>query len=320
LVINIGIIGYRNHAQRLIRLIDEHSECSLKQIYHPTKKLDDSRITNDFSQLSKCDAIIISSPNSTHFDYLKKLESFNGYILCEKPPAVSLDEVKKLEKFNESKKRKIFFNFNLRFSRLYEVLSKYTKSESLGDLVHIEIISSQGLAFKKEYVNSWRADGRKNKFNLLDTLSIHYLDLIHYVLGNSKNQIYFPNLISNNGTSYDTGHLILEYEKFNVSIINSYATPLINQISIIGTNGYISIKNNHLEILSPRDTFDEKNLFKTPPTILSETFNTQEDYNTSLKNSLNYFLSVILEKKEFPISLFDQSLKTNHQIINLRNT
>jgi len=318
LVINAGIIGYRNHAQRLISLVETSPECKLKHIFHPYKKIDDFRGTNNFSDLLECDIIIIASPNSTHYEYLKKLKSFTGYVLCEKPPVVNLEELNELKKIEDSKKRKTFFNFNYRFSKLNEILMKYLNSEEIGKIVYIEIIASQGLAFKEEYVDSWRADGTNNRFNLLDTVTIHYLDLINQHFGNSKNQFYFPKLISANGTSYDTGHLLLEYDEFNVSIINSYATPFIGELSIIGTNGYISIKNNILEIRTPRNTFDENNFFISPPILLSKKFNMQDDYSLSLKNSFDFFISHVLDKKELDILLYETSMKTTQLILELK--
>ena len=320
LVISIGIIGYRNHAQRLISLVDSSTECRLKCIFHPNKKIDDQRGTNNFSDLLECDVVIIASPNNTHYDYLKKLESFSGYVFCEKPPVVNLDELNKLKKIKDSKSRRTFFNFNYRFSELNEILKKYMNSKEIGKIVFIEIIASQGLAFKKEYIDSWRADGRNNKFNLLDTVTIHYLDLINQHFGISKNQFYFPKLVSNNGTSYDTGHLLLEYDTFNVSIINSYATPFIGELLIIGTNGHISIKNDILEIKTPRDTFDKDNFFVSPPTLFTKKFNMQNDYYSSLKNSFNFFISNVVNKKEFDISLYETSLDTTQLTLKLRSS
>mgnify|MGYP001247644880 FL=1 len=320
LVISIGIIGYRNHAQRLISLVDSSTECRLKCIFHPNKKIDDQRGTNNFSDLLECDVVIIASPNNTHYDYLKKLESFSGYVFCEKPPVVNLDELNKLKKIKDSKSRRTFFNFNYRFSELNKILKKYMNSKEIGKIIFIEIIASQGLAFKKEYIDSWRADGRNNKFNLLDTVTIHYLDLINQHFGISKNQFYFPKLVSNNGTSYDTGHLLLEYDTFNVSIINSYATPFIGELLIIGTNGHISIKNDILEIKTPRDTFDKDNFFVSPPTLFTKKFNMQNDYHSSLKNSFNFFISNVLNKKEFDISLYETSLDTTQLTLKLRSS
>jgi len=319
LVVNIGIIGYRNHAQRLISLMDHNSECDLKYIFHPNKKIDDDRGTNNFSLLLECDAIIIASPNKTHYDYLEKLKSFSGYIFCEKPPVINLNELNKFKKILKFNGKKLFFNFNYRFSELNNLFKKYVNSEEIGDIIYIEIIASQGLSFKQDYAKSWRADGINNKFNLLYTVTIHYLDLMNYYFGTSKNQFYFPKLISKNGTSFDTGQLLLEYEKFNVSIINSYSTPFIGELSIIGTNGYISIRNEVLEVHTPRDTFDKNNFFISPPISFTQKFNMQEDYKSSLKNSFDFFISHVVDNKEFDISLYEASLKTTQLILELRS-
>ena len=35
----IGIIGYKNHAERLLNILDKKRDCCVEFIYHPTKKL-----------------------------------------------------------------------------------------------------------------------------------------------------------------------------------------------------------------------------------------------------------------------------------------
>lgn len=319
MAIKIGIIGYRNHAERLISLIEKNRNCELIHVFHPTKKIDHKKFTNKFSDLLDCDAIFISSPNDTHFDYLMRLKEYTGYIFCEKPPVVNLNELKILEKFDKVQRTKIFFNFNYRFSHFNEILKKNINSNEIGSIIFIELISSQGLAFKKEYINSWRANGNNNKFNLLDTVTIHYLDLIIQNFGKSKNQFYFPKLISNNGTSYDTGQLILEYENLNVSILNSYATPFVIELNIIGTNGQVSLKNNQLEIKTPRDTFDDEKFFISPPIKIKENIDMKEDYLLSLRKSFEFFVSHVLDKKPIDEKFFQTSLNSTDLILRLRN-
>ena len=313
------MIGYRNHAKRLISLVEENENCELSYVFHPTKEIEHEKATRKFSDLLDCDVVIISSPNKTHFEYLMQLKDFSGYIFCEKPPVVNSDELESLERFDKTQKNRIFFNFNYRFSKFNEILRENINSDEIGNIVFVELISSQGLAFKDEYMNSWRADGENNKFNLLDTVTIHYLDLIIENFGKSKNQFYFPKLISNNGTSYDTCQLILEYDKLNVSILNSYATPLIIEFNIIGTNGHLSLKNNSLVIKSPRDTFDEKNFFISPPTKIEKNIDLNEDYSQSLKKSLEFFVDHVLNKKPIDEKLFKVSLETTDLIFKLRN-
>ena len=319
LALNFGIIGYRNHAGKLISFLEKNSECKINYIYHPTKSLDD-RFTNDFSNLYDCDAVIIASPNKTHYQYIENLtKNFKGYIFCEKPPVISLTELEKLEKLPEEWKQKIFFDFMLRFSDLSELIKNKINSDELGAIIHIDIYGTKGLAFKKEYPNSWRADGKTNLHNILDANTIHHLDLVNLHLGKIDKLTYLPSLVSKNGTSFDTSYVILRYENgVTLSIFNSYATPLINDISIIGTNGHLTIRNNHLEIQSPRDTFDKNGLFTNPPTFFQSDFSIPNDIENSLKKSLDYFISHVRETKNFDLKHFDTSMQTNRLILELK--
>jgi len=319
LVLNLGIIGYRKHAGKLISFLEKNSECKINYIYHPTKSLDD-RFTNNFNDLYDCDGVIIASPNKTHYEYIEKLtKNFKGYIFCEKPPVISFTELEKLEKLPEEWKQRIFFDFMLRFSDLSELIKNKINSDELGTITHIDICTTKGLAYKKEYPNSWRADGKTNLHNILDANTIHHLDLGNLYLGKIDKLTYFPSLVSKNGTSFDTSYVILKYENgVTLSIFNSYATPLINEISIIGTNGHLTIRNDRLEIQSPRDTFDKNGLFTKPPISFQSDFSISNDIENSLKKSLDYFISHVKENKNFDLKHFNTSMQTNRLILELK--
>ena len=321
LVLNLGIIGYRKHAGKLISYIEKRSDCKMNFIYHPTKKLEDERCTNNLSDLYNCDAILISSPNDTHFEYMKKLtQKFSGYIFCEKPPITNIDELQELDNFSIENKKRIFFDFMFRFSELNEIIKKEIISDRLGQIIHIDITMSKGLAFKKEYLDSWRADGENNLHNILDANTIHYIDLISLHFGKIKKIHYIPSLISKNGTSFDTSYVIIKYENdITLSVFNSYATPVINEISIIGTNSHLTMRNNKLEIYSPRDTFDTNGLFISPPKVVTRNFSLPEDVENSLEKALDYFINIIKMKKEIPIKYFETSIETNKIILELKN-
>ena len=322
LAAKIGIIGYRNQAGVLLNLLEENSDCNVTTIYHPSKSIKDARGTNNLSDIYECEAVVIASPNHTHFEYIQKLiKNFDGYIFCEKPPVTSLNELKDLENIPDKKKLKIFFNFNFRFSKLSDNFKKQINSKNIGSIIHIDIISGHGLAFKNQYTNSWRADGKRNLNNILDTVAIHYLDLLSFHLEGFDKSFYFPSLISGNGTSFDTCYLVLKYSNgMTISILNSYATPSIDEILIVGTEGFFSIRNNQLEVHSPRDTFDSRGFFIPPPISYKENFSMQNDYNDSLKKSLNFFISHVNENKDFDIQHFNKSLLTNKLILNLKNS
>ena len=320
MVVKIGIIGYRNHASRLIKLINEIPECSIEFVFHPTKVLDDKHFTNNLSDMFDCDAIFIASPNQTHYEYLQNLfANYSGYIFCEKPPVTSYADLNNLAIIRDNIKDRLFFNFNYRFGKINECLSEQKYSKKIGKINHINIIASQGLAFKNEYLDSWRADGEKNLHNILDTVSIHYLDLLNLHFGKIIDVKYYPKLISGNGTSYDTCYIVLQYENnITASVLNSYAAPYINQISLLGTNGFLNIYENEQKILSPRDTFDSDGFFITPPVSEKKNFVFVDEYNNSLRNSICYFFNHVKDGKIIPLHQFQVSISTNKLILDLR--
>ena len=215
-------------------------------------------------------------------------------------------------------KKRIYFNFNLRFSELKKILDKYLSLDIIGKPIQINIVASMGLAFKEKYKQNWRSDGEQNMHNIIENVSIHWIDLVNYYFGENTESSYFPRLISKNGTSYDTSLVNIKFKNGLVaSIFNSYATPLINNIIIIGTNGNIVFDDGFMQVFSPRDSFDEKGLFIKPKCMIKTEFNFNSMEQDSLQNSLDYFLSHIENSEMFDVSDFNKSIISNNMVLNL---
>ncbi len=318
LVIKLGIIGYGNQAKRLITIFNEIKNCNIELVYHPTKSLEHSNSTNNFSDLLDCHAVVITTPNNTHFEYIQKLlENFDGYIFCEKPPLTSKNHIEILEKISKEKKEKIFFNFNYRFGEISKII-KNSSLDEIGNIISVNITLNHGLAFKTNYQNSWRANAENNQHNILDTLSIHYVDLANFLFGIPKNIRYFPSLMSNNGSSFDTCKIFINYEDGKtIFISNSYASPYLNEITIVGTNGLTSIRDDQIITRSPRDTFNEKGSFIQPPIISEQEYNLENEYIASLKSSLLFFISKVEKSESIDLKYFKSSMETNQIILKL---
>jgi predicted dehydrogenase len=317
LAVNIGIIGYRNHSKRIINLLEKRKDTTIDYIFHPTKSLG-KYSTNNLSDLYDCDAVFITSPNCTHFEYISEfLKNSKSFIFCEKIPVTNGKDLEKLEKLSKINKKKIFFNFNHRFSKTNDIIKKQILSSQIGDISNIHITVAHGLAFKKGYASTWRAN-KKNMHNLLETVSIHYVDFLNHNFGKIKEISYFPSNISKLGKSYDTNHTVIKYQSGIIaSITNSYASPYINEISMIGTNGFFTLRNNNMILYSPRDTFDSAGFFKSPQIKRKNKFSMKNDYENSLKKSLNYFFTMIKSDKSTDLVHFQNSLMTNKLILNL---
>ena len=198
------------------------------------------------------------------------------------------------------------------------MLDQYLNSDLIGKPIQINIVASMGLAFKEKYLQNWRSDGEQNMHNIIENVSIHWIDLVNYYFGKNNESSYFPRLISKNGTSYDTGLVNIEFENGLVaSIFNSYATPSMNDIIIIGTNGSIVFSDDTMQIFSPRDSFDEKGLFIKPKCVVKTEFNFNSMIQDSLQKSLDYFLSHIENSEMFDISDFNKSIVSNSIVLSL---
>lgn len=198
------------------------------------------------------------------------------------------------------------------------MLDQYLNSDLIGKPIQINIVASMGLAFKEKYLQNWRSDGEQNMHNIIENVSIHWIDLVNYYFGKNNESSYFPRLISKNGTSYDTGLVNIEFENGLVaSIFNSYATPSMNDIIIIGTNGSIVFSDDIMQIFSPRDSFDEKGLFIKPKCVVKTEFNFNSMIQDSLQKSLDYFLSHIENSEMFDISDFNKSIVSNSIVLSL---
>lgn len=316
----LGLIGYGVHARRLLSIIEDNPNFEISHIYHPKKIFNDSHSTTKIEELYTCDGIIIASPNITHFSYIEQfLKNSKCFIFCEKPPCVTLDETKKLLTLNDDDKKRIFFNFNFRFSNVSQLIKKIIDSKRFGKITHINIISAHGLAFKNDYLNSWRS-ASNNLHNILETVAIHYVDLMNFHFGKSNQFNYIPSKFSDNGNSFDTCNVLIEYDNhLTCSIFNSYASSYVEDIFINCTNGYVTIRNNLISEFHPRDTFDKNEHFITPPIINQTSLNMNSNYEISLKNSVNHFLSHLEKKSFFSLTDFEMSLATNIDILKMKN-
>jgi len=317
--IKIGMIGYRNHAERIMSVINTCPFADISLFFHPTKDLSPQHFTNNLDDLLVCDVVMIASPTDTHIEYLKFfIDSFKGYIFCEKPLVNTHVDCDYLRSVTRNIKERMFVNFNYRYSRLCSFLDEIERSKELGELIHVNIWTTFGLAFKPNYLDNWRADGEKNLHAITETASVHYVDLFNYQFGTYKNLTYAPKNVAKTGTSYDTSTIFLEYENMTCTIFCSYAAPYFDEMLMIFTDGYITFRNDEVCIFNPRDTFDKNELFKTPPCLRKFSWDNEQVYEDSLDASIGQFLNYVKEESVIPESHYDLSIKSNEFILNIQ--
>ena len=302
----VGFVGFGRHARRLKDLlIDLYENCEFI-LYHPSKTNPEN--TNRIDHLFTCDAVFITSPNDTHFEYIVTfLNQSKALIFCEKPPCTSAAQLKDLRNFPKKHKRRIFFNFNYRYSSLCRNLKSTLATEVLGRVTNICGTISHGLATKNEYPQTWRGRYPKPKSAVLDTSLIHLVDLCNFALGGGLSVTHSSSASFSHGL--DSFSIGLESPAgATIFLFGSYATPYHFSFKLLGTNGLLEVSDTSLTIKSPRDTFDESGLFISPPKYKSLKYSFDSDYQDSLKMSLENFVTHLIAKRDFSEKDFDTSL------------
>jgi len=308
--LSVGVVGTRNHAARLIALLGDSQKVSSLIAFHPEAVSANSEIcvTSNINELTECDAIVIASPTTTHFPYIKKFRNYSGYLFVEKPAVSSLkEEVAILEMPNHFKSR-LYVNYNFLFSDIYSELKTLVQSSRLGKPVYLSIESCHGLAFKSSYKDSWRSS---SSYGVGEVVSVHFLNMVSQLFDIDDFDILKVSGFNNSGIgdAFDTvlvssdGNLDLGF-----SVLCSYATPYNFNIKLIGTNAILHYDGVRLCINEPRDTFDSEGRFASPPTVYEKIIHHGEAWRKSLSVSINYFLDKVLNREDFSESHLRRAL------------
>lgn len=326
----VGIIGLTGHAQRLRVIIEPIA--NITHIYHPSKKINDSRCTQELKDLVECDAIFIASPNDTHLLYLKKLRElcFSGYIFCEKPP-VSHNEINELCELFDNDNKRIYFNFQYAYAKSFMLLDDLINTKALGEIISISFKAGHGLALEERWGSSWRSDGSRHMLGVVETLGVHFIERAIAIWSKFGYDIahasMLPIKLSCVGTAIDTADIdILHHSANDTSLIRktnifvSYAVPFMFEMNAIGTDGIFSIKDGELIISQGRRTFDNRGYFIQPAIIERYKYDAEVEYEKALSCSVMNFISYVHTKTSIPSELYASSIMTMKLLHELHTT
>ena len=296
----ISIIGYKNHALRLKDVLNKLRYDNVVNYNYHTDSLEDS------------DVYFISSPNETHMEWIDKLIPHDKYIFCEKPPSTNLEDIDKLE---ELYNKKLYFNFNYRFSSLVKFAKHYIETKELGKLLNINCVSTHGLAFKESFQDNWRFKSDNLFSSIVGNLGIHYIDLVGYLCGNiSHINIKTKSIVSDNLP--DTTTLDIINDLCDVKVFLSYAAPFRNQVTMLFDNGILELLDGKVTLQTPRDSVDKEGRFKPPDYNYLEVFDTSKEYyDNSLESSIKYFMNCVENDKPISTEHYNQSITTTKKLL-----
>lgn len=325
---NIGFIGaYGGQAKRILRsisMLNTLNECFIIVYEHRIGKDRASMkgvsnfVTYRLADLLKCDCIIICSPTDSHFYYLNYFyqENYKGFILCEKPPAKNYVELDRLDALSNNFKKRLLFDLNLRFSYLQSLFNRASTIE-YGRMRLISIQTGHGLAYKKDYIDSWRNNAMKMQHGISETVGIHYIDLAIRNFGKPNNWSIDEVTSSSYSRVPDNSYIDMHFDNdvhFNLFI--SYTTPLIEDIKIVFENAVVIGQSGDFCIYSPRDTYDEIGYFSLPPLKRKKTF-ANGFWDESINNTVKFFYRSVKFQRGFTIDDFNSAIDSNRFMIDM---
>ncbi len=123
------------------------------------------------------DAVYITSPNRTHFEYASKAVELGMNVFCEKPMTISLEDAKTLEKLVEEKGVVFQVGHNRRFAYVYKFMKEKIES---GEVVpySFQIKMNRG----ELQVPPWVSDRSFTGGFLFET-TLHLFDMMRFLFG-----------------------------------------------------------------------------------------------------------------------------------------
>jgi predicted dehydrogenase len=327
----IGIVGYRNHAASLIEICQSYTHIKEFVVYHPDprkipavrKFLDHrvSHVTSELETLRQLDAVLIASPSKYHFDYIIKLIDNVPYIFCEKPPVVNLSEISTLTSLSRDQKKRIYFNFHMLQTDLFDIVRERLDNNLIGDFVSSSMTITQGIAFKESMKSNWRFTSPDIFDSITGNLGVHYINMYEHWFG----EVFIENIetgtFGNNGSIDTVAFGIRTNTGLSSRIMLSYAAPYLNERKFVFTDGYIDQGETSIFQYSPRDTFSEHGKFVSPVRSELKKFDGVFDQNKdALNKSVTKFLDTVHHKKTFEIKDFHSGLETVRKVLHISAT
>ncbi|MDC0944862.1 Gfo/Idh/MocA family oxidoreductase [Candidatus Pelagibacter sp.] len=301
----IVIIGNGTHSKRIQKILKNKYKFI---VFKPQNK---SKINiKEQNLLMQNKIFFIASPNKTHYSYIKLLNNGKRYIYCEKPLTNNSNELKKLKKIN---KKKIYINFNYRFSEIANILLN-KKFFNLKDLIYSNIIVSHNFAYKKNYKKNWRSSKKNCHLGIVEMLAIHWIDLMNYIFEIKKIINLNKMNISKQGEVPDTCNLqLITKNNAQIDIFNSYASSLKYSLLFFFKDRHIEINETEAKIFKSQLVKSSQN--RTKKIKISKKIKFSKDFN-GLKKSILFFLDKAKKNKNFSNLQNRKSLESNKYLFN----
>ncbi|HEY5584748.1 MAG TPA: Gfo/Idh/MocA family oxidoreductase [Ruminiclostridium sp.] len=272
--IRIGLVGCGTIGGLHAKLINELNGVELVAVADPNllltgelNKLYGCHQYNDYRKMLEYETIDIVSvcvPPALHYQVVIDAAQARKHVIIEKPMDIALNRADCM--INECRKFgvKLSVISQHRFDTVIQILKEAIAEGRFGKLL---MATSRTIWYRDlDYytVHAWRGTSANGGGALMNQ-SIHYIDLLQYIMGDVKSVSGVCETLYHKSIEVeDTGIAIMKFESGAIGMIEgtTIAYPgLYSELNIYGEKGTISIKNDKLDFYKLKDgiipKFDE---------------------------------------------------------------
>jgi predicted dehydrogenase len=261
-MITISHIGFGGHGLRIKNAILSYKK-ELKILNYSHKR---SHIIRFSEIILKSHCIFISSPSSTHVNYLEALRDhgYNGYIYCEKPGLDSIDDLHRFNQVIEWFRGRLLIGYHRPYTKHHGMIRDIIVDDEFGQINSMYIQEGFGLAYSSMFNNSWRS---KNILSVASVGLSHILSSFLFFFPQLAPNDFSATVIRNKENGHcDTAHIISNRElPYVLHGMYSWGSPVHEYMRIVSTNCIINLEDGiRLLMQRPRDLFDNNGQYTSP--------------------------------------------------------
>jgi scyllo-inositol 2-dehydrogenase (NADP+) len=219
--INVGLIGYGYsgtvfHAPLISKVDDLHlkvvvssHDAKVKKDFPNVEVLSD---VNSILEYKEIDVVIITSPNTTHYEYAKKAIVAGKHVVVEKPFTITSIEANELIALAQEKGVLLTVFHNRRWDNDFLTIRELLKTNLLGNLSTYEAHFDR---FRPNVRDRWREKNIPGSGTLYD-LGSHLIDQTLTLFGMPKTVWADLRAEREGAEAIDYFHMVLSYKNFKV--------------------------------------------------------------------------------------------------------
>lgn len=190
----VGIIGFggigEQHCQYLLRFVDDVSvevvcDRDPNRLQRAAQVFQIPHCTTNVEEIfaMPLQAVVVATPNVTHYPLVKEALLQEWQVLCEKPFTMNASQAEELYRLAEERDLLGMVAFSYRFVPVAKMLRELVRQGKVGRIYHLRCHYLQSWLSSPLAPYSWRLNREESGSGVLGDLGAHVFDLAEFLTG-----------------------------------------------------------------------------------------------------------------------------------------